>query len=99
MPSPSIAHHPDPDAARGTFDLAVDGHAAGYLSYQLPDGQTMVIEYVEVDPARRGRGIGQELVGAAVVWARDHRRRIVPWCSYARAVIARTAEFRSVLKD
>jgi predicted GNAT family acetyltransferase len=93
----ATTHHPNTDATRGTFDLSVDGQKAGYLDYHLPDAKTMVVEYVEIDPARRGRGLGQQLVGAAVDWARAHQRGIEPWCSYARAVIARTAEFQDVL--
>jgi len=58
----------------------------------------MVVEHVEVDPALRGQGLGEQLVGAAVEWARANRRQIVPMCSYARAVMAKTVEFQDVLK-
>lgn len=81
----------------GALDLMIDNSRRGHLSYSLPDAVTMVVEHVEVDPSLRGKGLGERLVGAAVEWARANRRQIVPMCSYARAVIARTAEYQDVL--
>jgi predicted GNAT family acetyltransferase len=49
----------------------------------------MRIEYVEVEPQLRGTGLGRELVVKAVDFARDAKLRVVPICSYARAVIQR----------
>jgi predicted GNAT family acetyltransferase len=98
MDDPLIAHHRAGGAARARFDLMIAGAKRGHLSYSLPDAVTMVVEYVEVDPSLRGRGMGERLVAAAVEWARANGRRIVPLCSYARAVIARTAEYQDVLR-
>jgi len=71
------------------FVLRVDGERLGSLDYTLPDAGVMRIEYVEVAPALRGSGMGHQLVQAAVDWARDSDRKIVPICGYARAVIMR----------
>jgi len=73
----------------GRFKLSVDGRQRGYLLYTLPDPKTMNIDYVEVDASLRGQGVGKELVDAAVAWAGAHDRHVVPFCSYARAVLAR----------
>jgi len=81
----------------GTFELIIDSDRLGHLDYSLPDNATMTIDYVQVDPSLRGRGMGQQLVGAAVDWAREHARQVIPLCSYARAVMARTAGFQDVL--
>jgi predicted GNAT family acetyltransferase len=73
----------------GRFTLSEGTTKRGHLSYTLPDAITMNIDYVEVDPALRGQGVGKQLVDAAVEWAEANGRRVVPLCSYARAVLAR----------
>jgi predicted GNAT family acetyltransferase len=42
--------------------------------------------------------MGEKLVCAAVEWARANHRKIVPICSYARAVMKRTPEYRDVFQ-
>ena len=96
--TPTITRRHDERTSSGTFDLEKDGRAVGYLSYRLSGGSTMIVEFVEVDPALRGQGMGERLVGAAVDWARAHARRIVPHCAYARVVLMRTAAYRDVLE-
>lgn len=58
----------------------------------------MNVDYVEVSPALRGKKMGERLVDAAVMWARENKRLIVPRCSYARAVMARTDAYQDVMK-
>jgi hypothetical protein len=69
------------------FVLHVDGQHCGFLEYTLPEPGVMRIEYVEVLPALRGSGLGRQLVQHAVAFARHEGRRVIPICSYARAVI------------
>ena len=98
MTSPSIAHQPNPRNRSGlTFDLMIDGKRRGYLSYSLPDDTTMAVDYVEVDASLRGKGMGEQLIAAAANWARANGRRIVPLCTYARAVMTRGAKYHDVL--
>jgi predicted GNAT family acetyltransferase len=80
------------------FVLRVDGERLGSLDYTLPDAGVMRIEYVEVAPELRGSGMGHQLVQAAVDFARDSDRKIVPICGYARAVIARDPAMSKLLR-
>jgi predicted GNAT family acetyltransferase len=98
MPDPVITHRPEKGGARGSFDLEVDGKRAGFLSYSLDGDDTIVVDYVQVDPSLRGQRLGDRLVAAAVEWARANHRRILPICSFARAVMRRTKEYQDVLK-
>jgi predicted GNAT family acetyltransferase len=85
----TIVNEPVTAGHSGRFTLAAGGKQRGHLAYTLPDGKTMTIDYVEVDPSLRGQGVGKQLVDAAVAWAGVHDRQVVPLCSYARAVLAR----------
>ena len=71
------------------FVLRMDGERVGFLEYTRPDVGVMHIEYVEVDPPLRGTGLGKQLVEKAVAFAKDAQLRVVPMCSYARAIIRR----------
>lgn len=70
--------------------MTIDGRSAGHLTYAVED-DSMLIEYVEVDPSRRGQGLGEKLVDAAVAWAKEEGHKVVPVCGYARAVLKRRA--------
>ena len=71
------------------FVLRVEGTRLGFLEFTRPGVGVMRIEYVEVSPELRGTGLGKQLVEKAVAFARDNSLRVVPICSYARAVIQR----------
>jgi predicted GNAT family acetyltransferase len=71
------------------FVLRIDGERLGFLEFTRPDVGLMRIEYVEVAPQLRGTGLGRQLVEKAIDFARDAKLRVVPICSYARAVIQR----------
>jgi predicted GNAT family acetyltransferase len=71
------------------FVLRLDGERYGFLEFTRPEGGIMRIEYVEVASELRGTGLGKQLVETAVTFAKDAGLRVVPICSYARAVIQR----------
>ena len=71
------------------FVLRIDGERHGFLEFTRPEVGLMRIEYVEVSPQLRGTGLGRQLVAKAVDFAKDAKLRVVPICSYARAVITR----------
>jgi predicted GNAT family acetyltransferase len=71
------------------FVLRIDGARLGFLEFTRPGVGVMRIEYVEVSPELRGTGLGKQLVEKAVAFAREASLKVVPICSYARAVIQR----------
>ena len=71
------------------FVLRMGGEKVGFLEFTRPDVGVMHIQYVEVSPHLRGTGLGRQLVEKAVAFANVAKLRVVPICSYARAVIQR----------
>jgi predicted GNAT family acetyltransferase len=80
------------------FVLRIDGERFGFLEFTRPEVGMMRIEYVEVSPELRGTGLGRQLVEKAVAFATDANLRVVPICSYARAVIQRDPVMSAALR-
>ncbi len=59
--------------------------------------EQMVINHTQVFDGFEGQGIARQLVMAAVDFARKEGRKIMPVCSYAKAVLTRTDEYHDVL--
>ena len=88
-PTPKISIEREELNGVHEFVLRVDGERQGFLEFTRPDTSVMRIEYVEVDPELRGSGLGRQLVEKAVAFAKEANLKVVPICSYARAVIER----------
>lgn len=84
-------------SADGDFYVSTTGgDVIGELHYQNGEGN-IIIDHTYVNPAFRGKGIAAQLVEAAVDYARQNNLRIVPVCSYARAVLKPGPEYSDVL--
>jgi len=83
--------------SRGIFYLERDGRRVAELTYTLSAGAALV-DHTYVEPALRGGTIAPSLVEAAVRWARQENKKIVPLCSYVRSVFSRKPEYGDVRK-
>jgi predicted GNAT family acetyltransferase len=84
------------DGHKGAFVIDRDGARLATMTYSIAGDDTIIIDHTEVDKALRGTGAGQALVAAAVAWARDSARRVLPLCPFARSVFDRTPEYADV---
>jgi predicted GNAT family acetyltransferase len=74
--------------AEQRFETTVEGHRAE-LTYRTDGGNRLVLVHTEVPNALEGRGIGGDLVTAAVDHAADHGLTLVPHCPFARGWLER----------
>ncbi len=86
------------DARGGAFFVEIDGERVAEMTYTRPAPGRAVIEHTNVSDRLGGRGVGKRLVLAGVEWARATGTKLVPQCSYARAVLQKDPSLGDVLE-
>jgi predicted GNAT family acetyltransferase len=82
--------------SKGSF-TAWDGDTkAGEMTYSRGNPTLVIVDHTDVMPGFEGRGVGKQLVAAAVAWARESGQKIMPLCPFARATFERTKEYADV---
>ena len=81
----------------GIFEAWLNDVQVGELTYQRTTPERMIIDHTRVFEGFEGQGIARQLVMAAVDFARQNNRTIIPVCSYARNVLTRTKEYKDIL--
>lgn len=62
-------------------------------------GETMIIiDHTYVDDSHRGQGIAEKLVSLGVNYAREHQKKVMPLCPFAKKEFNRKPEYQDVLK-
>jgi predicted GNAT family acetyltransferase len=89
----------DEHGKKGAFYIEDDGEWVAELTYFRSGQDVITVDHTEVDESLRGEGVGQQLVKAAVDFARENNLRIKPACPYFRGVVDTTPEFKEVLAD
>lgn len=82
--------------ARGRYVTVIEGHEAE-MTYSRAGDSRIIIDYTGVPKALGGRGIGKALVKRAVEDARRDGIKIIPLCSFVKAVINKTPDWQDVL--
>lgn len=84
MPDSSSVSH---DLAAGRFEIST-GAGPGVLTY-VARGPAMEILHTEVPGAAEGQGYAATLAAAALDFARDAGKQVIPSCPYVAAYIRR----------
>jgi len=87
----------DEHGRRGAFFIERDGEWIAELAYTKYKPGLMIIDHTEVDKSLRGQNVGQELVRAAVNFARENKMKIRSRCRYAHNVLEETPEYNDVI--
>ena len=81
---------------KNRYTISEDGEPIGVAAYHV-DGDTVTFYHTEVDPSRRGQGVADTLVRAALEDVRQNTPlRVVPQCSYVAAWLRRHEDFQDL---
>jgi uncharacterized protein len=83
--------------SKGIFYIEENGEKLAEMTYSKAGESIIIIDHTEVSDTLKGKGVGKQLVQAAVDRAREHHIKIMPLCPFAKAIFDRTPEFNDVL--
>ena len=86
------------NADRSRYELVVDDEVVGIADYHDAGG-ALIFPHTVIDPARRGQGLGAELVQGALDDVRQRGETVVPQCWYVREFMAEHPEYRDLLAE
>jgi len=87
----------DEHGKNGAFFVDQDGEWVAELTYIRSGEGEITIDHTEVDEELRGKGVGEDLVKAAVEFARENGFKIKISCPFAKKVFDETPEYKDVL--
>lgn len=85
------------DEKHGSFEAFIDGSSAGMMTYTWAGEERFIIDHTEVEEAYNGKGVGKEMLLAAVDFARKNGKKIIPLCPFAKASFQKSEELQDVL--
>jgi len=88
--------HQEQDS-KGSFFIETEGKHVAEMTYSVAGTTRIIIDHTEIDDSLRGQKVGNQLVMAAVTYARENQKIILPLCPFARSVFQKTPEIRDVL--
>lgn len=76
---------------KGRFVMKEGDQMLGETTYSVAGTDKIIIDHTEGYPGSEGKGVGRQLVMAAVEYARAQGLKIIPLCPFARSVFDRNA--------
>jgi len=87
----------DYNEKNGTFYLQENGKREAEMTYVFAGRAKIIIDHTEVFSGNEGKGLGKQLVKAAVDFAREKSIKILPLCPYVKSVMEKTPEYADVV--
>lgn len=86
------------DTEQQRFEILVDGEVAGFAEYRLAAGMR-IFPHTEIEERFGGRGLGGELIGAAMRATRAAGEDVVPLCPFVQHYLRTHPEDLDLVRD
>jgi predicted GNAT family acetyltransferase len=83
------------NTAAHRFEAGIAPHLA-MLVYQVKS-DALELVHTEVPEQYQGQGLGGKLATAALQWARESGRKVIPSCPYVRSYIGKHPEYADLV--
>lgn len=77
----------------GSFVALQNEEEIGEMTYFRSDDNTIAVNHTRVSSWYEGKGIGKQLMEKCVEFARENGLKIIPVCSFAKAMFERYPNF------
>ncbi|TYA59124.1 GNAT family N-acetyltransferase [Formosa maritima] len=78
---------------KGKFFIEINGKQEAEMTYTYADSKIIIIDHTVVSEKLKGQGIGSKLIEASVEFMRKNNLKVIPTCSYAKAVFKKKPEY------
>jgi hypothetical protein len=85
------------DGTKGAFFIKEEDERLAEMTYKWSGEKVFIIDHTEVSEKLAGKGVGKQLVKAAVEFARLGNYKIIAVCSFARNVFDEVKAYQDVL--
>ena len=82
---------------KGFFKALADDTEAGRMTYSWAGSKKFIIDHTEVNSDFKGQGIGNQMVDAAVAYARTNGFKIIPLCPFVKSVFDKRTDYQDVI--
>ena len=83
--------------SKGRFYVEKDEKTIAEMTYSIAGPDKIIIDHTEVDESLKGEKVGFKLFLAAVNYAREANKKVLPLCPFAKAQFDRHQEYKDVL--
>ncbi len=81
----------------GSFEVTDQGRSVAQMTYTWAGPTKFIIDHTEVSENYTGKGLGRQMLSAAVDFAREKGLKILPLCPFAKSVFDKEADLEDVL--
>ncbi|WP_104382011.1 GNAT family N-acetyltransferase [Sphingobacterium sp. HMA12] len=85
------------DEKHGSFEVVDQEKSVAQMTYTWAGPTKFIIDHTEVSENYTGKGLGKQMLMAAVAFARKEHLKILPLCPYAKSVFDKEPELADVL--
>lgn len=83
--------------SKGRFYIEKNEEALAEMTYSIAGPDKIIIDHTQVGESLKGMKVGFKLFEAAVTYARESNKKVIPLCPFAKAQFDKNHQYQDVL--